>query len=41
MTDHIKKRLEEEIRLLERELTTELPLEIKKAVSMEIGRAHV
>src|ERR1022692_3073409 len=34
MTDHIKKRLEEEIRLLERELTTELPLEIKKAVAM-------
>src|ERR1039457_6220977 len=34
MTDHIKKRLEQEIRLLERELTTELPLEIKKAVAM-------
>jgi transcription elongation factor GreA len=34
MTDHIKKRLEEEIKVLERELTTELPLEIKKAVAM-------
>src|ERR1035438_9747430 len=34
MTDHIKKRLQEEIKLLERELTTELPLEIKKAVAM-------
>jgi transcription elongation factor GreA len=34
MTDHIKKRLEKEIKLLERELTTELPLEIKKAVAM-------
>ena len=34
MPGHIKKRLEEEIRLLERELTTELPLEIKKAVAM-------
>lgn len=34
MPDHIKKRLEEEIRLLERELTTELPAEIKKAVAL-------
>jgi transcription elongation factor GreA len=34
MTDHIKKRLQEEIKVLERELTTELPLEIKKAVAM-------
>ena len=34
MTDHIKKSMEKEIKLLERELTTELPLEIKKAVAM-------
>ena len=34
MPDHIKKRLEEEIRVLERELTTELPAEIKKAVAL-------
>src|SRR5271156_6341708 len=34
MTDHIRKRLEEEIKLLERELTTELPAEIKKAVAL-------
>ena len=34
MPDHIKKRLEQEIKLLERELTTELPMEIKKAVAM-------
>jgi transcription elongation factor GreA len=34
MPDHIKKRLEEEIKLLERELTTELPAEIKKAVAL-------
>ncbi len=34
MTDHIKKRLEEEIKVLERELTTELPAEIKKAVAL-------
>jgi transcription elongation factor GreA len=34
MPDHIKKRLEEEIKVLERELTTELPAEIKKAVAM-------
>jgi transcription elongation factor GreA len=32
--DDIKKRLEEEIRLLEHELTTELPAEIKKAVAL-------
>ncbi len=34
MTDHIRKRLEEEIRVLEYELTTELPAEIKKAVAL-------
>ncbi len=34
MTEHIKKKLEEEIRLLEHELTHELPLEIKKAASL-------
>jgi transcription elongation factor GreA len=34
MPDQIRKRLEEEIRLLERELTTELPAEIKKAVAL-------
>jgi transcription elongation factor GreA len=34
MPDHIKKRLEEEIKLLERELTTELPAEIKRAVAL-------
>ena len=34
MPEHIKKRLEEEIKVLERELTTELPAEIKKAVAM-------
>jgi transcription elongation factor GreA len=34
MPHHIKKRLEEEIKLLERELTTELPAEIKKAVAL-------
>ena len=34
MPEHIKKRLEEEIKLLERELTTELPAEIKKAVAL-------
>ncbi len=32
--EDIKKRLEEEIRLLEHELTTELPAEIKKAVAL-------
>jgi transcription elongation factor GreA len=34
MPDHIKKLLEEEIKLLERELTTELPAEIKRAVAL-------
>ena len=34
MPDHIKKRLEEEIKVLERELTQELPAEIKKAVAL-------
>jgi len=34
MPDHIKKRLEEEIKALERELTQELPAEIKKAVAL-------
>jgi transcription elongation factor GreA len=34
MTDHIRKRLEEEIKALEYELTTELPAEIKKAVAL-------
>jgi transcription elongation factor GreA len=34
MPEQIKKRLEEEIRLLEHELTTELPAEIKKAVAL-------
>ncbi len=34
MPDHIKKRLQEEITLLEHELTTELPAEIKKAVAL-------
>jgi transcription elongation factor GreA len=34
MTEHIKKKLEEEIRLLEHELTHELPVEIKKAASL-------
>jgi len=34
MTEHIKKKLEEEIRQLEHELTHELPLEIKKAASL-------
>ena len=34
MPEKIKKRLEEEIRLLEHELTTELPAEIKKAVAL-------
>ena len=52
MTDHIKKRLQEEIAILEHELNFELPKEIKTAVAMgdlsenaeyhmEIGRAHV
>src|SRR3954471_23958008 len=34
MPEHIKKKLEEEIRLLEHELTHELPKEIKKAVAL-------
>ncbi len=34
MTEQIKKKLEEEIRLLEHELTHELPQEIKKAASL-------
>src|ERR1700726_2684649 len=34
MPEEVKKRLAEEIKLLERELTTELPAEIKKAVSL-------
>lgn len=34
MPEHIMKRLEEEIRQLEYELTTELPAEIKKAVAL-------
>jgi transcription elongation factor GreA len=34
MTDHIKKRLEEEIKTLEYELTNELPKEIKKAAAL-------
>ncbi|HET9086640.1 MAG TPA: transcription elongation factor GreA [Acidobacteriaceae bacterium] len=34
MTENIKKKLEAEIRLLEHELTHELPLEIKKAASL-------
>jgi transcription elongation factor GreA len=34
MTDHIKKKLHEEIQQLEHELAHELPLEIKKAASL-------
>jgi transcription elongation factor GreA len=34
MPEHIKKKLEEEIRVLEHELAYELPKEIKKAVAM-------
>jgi transcription elongation factor GreA len=34
MTDKIKKELEEQIRILEYELTTELPREIKKAAAL-------
>jgi len=34
MPEQIKKRLEEEIKALERELTTELPAEIKRAVAL-------
>src|SRR6202023_4120897 len=34
MPEHIKKKLEEEIRHLEHELTSELPQEIKKAAAL-------
>jgi transcription elongation factor GreA len=34
MTEHIKKKLQEEIEVLERELNFELPKELKKAVAM-------
>src|SRR3954463_3653120 len=34
MTEHIKKKLEDEIRTLEHELNHELPKELKKAVAM-------
>src|ERR1035437_9991986 len=34
MPEHIKKKLQEEINLLERELNYELPAELKKAVAM-------
>lgn len=34
MPEHIRRKLEEEIKALERELTTELPREIKKAASL-------
>jgi len=34
MPEHIKKKLEEEIQLLERELNHELPKELKKAIAM-------
>ena len=34
MPEHVMKRLAEEIKLLEHELTTELPAEIKKAVAL-------
>src|ERR1700709_2881251 len=34
MPEHIKKRLEEEIKALEYELTNELPKEIKRAVAL-------
>jgi len=34
MPEHVKKKLEEEIRALEHELTHDLPKEIKKAVAM-------
>jgi len=34
MTEHVKKKLAEEIHLLEHELNHELPLELKKAVAM-------
>src|SRR5260370_373214 len=35
MPEHIKRKLEEEIRALEHELAHELPKEIKKAVAMD------
>jgi transcription elongation factor GreA len=34
MTEHIKKKLQDEITLLEHELSHELPRELKKAVAM-------
>ncbi|HEX8801776.1 MAG TPA: transcription elongation factor GreA, partial [Terriglobales bacterium] len=34
MPEHIKKKLEEEIQVLEHELNHELPKELKKAVAM-------
>ncbi len=34
MPEHIRRKLEEEIKALEHELTTELPREIKKAASL-------
>ncbi len=34
MTEHIKKKIEDEIRTLERELSHELPRELKKAIAM-------
>src|ERR1700721_1593452 len=34
MPEHIKKKLEEQIRVLEHELTHELPIEIKKAAAL-------
>lgn len=34
MTEHVRKKLEQEIQLLEYELNTELPKELKKAVAM-------
>jgi transcription elongation factor GreA len=34
MTEHVKKKLQDEISLLEHELNHELPLELKKAVAM-------
>src|SRR5437016_13210632 len=34
MPEHVKKKLEEEIRALEHELTNELPKEIKKAAAL-------
>src|ERR1700743_2196426 len=41
MPEEVKKRLEEEIKLLEHELTTELPAEIKKAVALgDLSEKH-